>query len=324
MYVKLLQDKLWEQQEVYRRLKAGDAGTVCYQERQDAVYGTQDANYTNRMRLSYYLLYAHIDDEAAITYLFEEELKDRETNSFQGIGQTISILTSLLREYNRNHTYDHLFERAKTANFDCACGYDANVQISRNIRSNDLMDCIYLCQDMDYRDIMEPMVELWKESVSEWNDSSRRTLISFHSFLGREEENETLYKEQLQEARQTGTMQEIIAVYVKLIQHYLCLKQYGKARDILDEVLKTADWQKIRRIRLFGDLLEAAFEITENQPETAGEMWNWAKEQMQQQTNIYGNLYKKGIAAAKAVDDPYAAELEKEYQQWWEGVTLPS
>ena len=46
--------------------------------------------------------------------LFEEELKDRETNSFQGIGSALEILTFLLMKYNREGTYDSLFERAKT------------------------------------------------------------------------------------------------------------------------------------------------------------------------------------------------------------------
>ncbi len=42
---------------------------------------TSDANYVNRMRMAYYLLYAKIDDENMIAYLFQEELKDRESNS---------------------------------------------------------------------------------------------------------------------------------------------------------------------------------------------------------------------------------------------------
>ena len=31
-------------------------------------------------------LYNRIDDERTVVYLFQEELKDRETNSFQGLG----------------------------------------------------------------------------------------------------------------------------------------------------------------------------------------------------------------------------------------------
>ena len=69
-------------------------------------------------------MYCHIEDEEAITYLFQDELKDREQNSFQGIGSTLQILTHLIRKYNADDKYADLLKRAKNANFDCACGYD--------------------------------------------------------------------------------------------------------------------------------------------------------------------------------------------------------
>ncbi len=66
--------------------------------------------------------------------LFEEELKDRENNSFQEIGSTLRILTWLLRKYNAAHKYDHLLKWAKNANFDCACGYDAEDAMEEGAR----------------------------------------------------------------------------------------------------------------------------------------------------------------------------------------------
>ena len=184
-YIDLLRNKLLEQQEVYEQLKHGETSTVCYKGYRDKEWGTRDANAVNRLRLAYYLLYEKVEDEKTTEYLFREELKDRETNSFQGIGTTIHILTYLLRRYNQNHQYDDLFTRAKNANFDCACGYDADYTASDNIYDNDLLDSIYLCQDLDYKEVMEILVGEWKASVSEWNDSNRRSLISFYSFLGK-------------------------------------------------------------------------------------------------------------------------------------------
>ena len=95
MYLSLIKDKLFEQAEVYNRVKRGDISSVQYKKLYDAKWGTRDENYTNRNRLVHYLLYAHIDDEQMIIFLFEEEIKDRETNSFQGIGQSLNVLTTI-------------------------------------------------------------------------------------------------------------------------------------------------------------------------------------------------------------------------------------
>ncbi len=183
-----LKEKIGEQRKVYEALKAGDASLVCYKEFQNGQWGTDDANYTNRLRLAYFLLYEKIDDEGAVAYLFQEELKDRENNSFQGIGSTLCILTWLLRKYNGGHKYDTLFQRAKDANFDCACGYDVEDAVEEDFGKNDLLDCIFLCQEMEYKDVMGILVDAWKEgrgNPADWNPSDRRTLIGFNSFLDR-------------------------------------------------------------------------------------------------------------------------------------------
>lgn len=322
MYADLLRNKILDQQTVYESLKADEKETVCYKELKDPECGTKDANYTNRMRLAYYLLYENIVDEEVIAYLFKEELKDRETNSFQGIGNTIHILTYLLRKCNAGQKYDDLFDRAKNANFDCACGYDVNFDISEDIYDNDLMDCIYLCWDLDYKDVMEQLVDEWKESVEEWNNSNRTSLIRFNSFLNRETENEVLYKELMDSAISNGKIFDIVSAYNDLIQYYLRLKKYETAYIYLDELLETVNYKEIKGTRLFRDLLEAAFEIICNCPNTSKKLWKWAKTELRHISNRYGNLYTKGIAAAKADNDSYAEQLEKEYSDWCKEVGL--
>lgn len=320
MYIDLLKEKILQQQKVYSELKSGRNTDVCYQALKVPNYGTQDKNYTNRLRLVYYLFYEKIEDEEAVLYLFKEELKDRKTNSFQGIGDTLEILTCMLRKYNAEHKYDDLFTQAKNANFDCFCGYDVNIKIIDELSKNDLLDCIYLCQTMEYKDVMEQLVEEWKDTISEWNDSNRITLTRFYSFLGKEKENEELYKKLLESALQTGKASDIVSAYNKMIQYYLGQKEYDTAKVYLDKVRNTGYCQEIQRIRLFGDLLEAAFEIVCNSPETTKELWNWSKIKMREKTNRYGNLYQKGIAAAKAAGDSYADQLEQEYSDWWKAM----
>ena len=184
MELEQLKSKIEEQQAVYDALKEGDNTMVCYKEFQNGEWGTDDENYTNRLRLAYYLLYCHIEDEEAAASLFEEELKDRERNSFQGIGSTLRVLTHLIRKYNVDGKYTALLERAKNANFDCACGYDPDEEVEDDLGRNSLLDGIYLCQEMEYKDVMGVMVDEWKKNTVEWSGSDRKTLIDFNTFLG--------------------------------------------------------------------------------------------------------------------------------------------
>ena len=313
MYTELIKDKLFEQSEVYRALKSGETASVQYSGYKDEKWGTRDANYLNRMRLAYYLLYARIDDEDAIVYLFQEELKDRKSNSFQGIGDTLNVLTSILKRYNNDGRYNGMLEEAKNANFDCACGYDKNYQIDDEVDSLDLMDCIFLSQDLEYKDVMEVLVREWKESIMDWTDGKRDTLIGFNSFLGKEQENEAIYKVLLDNAIMSGKTLDIVSAYNKVIRYYIDIGQFEIADFYLRRMIDTTDFKDIERIRLFGDVLEECFEIISGGVKESIELWKWAKPYLKIRTNMYGNLYTKGIVAAKTVGDSYAVELEQEY-----------
>lgn len=324
MGIDRLKERIAEQQEVYNALKEGDSGSVCYKEFRNGRWGTNDANYTNRLRLAYFLLYFQTDDEDSVVYLFQEELKDRENNSFQGIGSTLKILTQLLRKYNVQNKYADLLKQAKNANFDCVCGYDPNDTVDSSLENSDLLDCIYLCQEMKYKDIMGELLDEWKEEIAEWDDSSRRTLISFNTFLGRDGENELLYREQLEAAKADGKVQGIVSGYRDLIRCYLRMDSCDKAHQLCKVLIETVDFQPIKRIHLFGDILELCFEITAREPKDALSLWSWAKAEMQSgnPSRRYGNLYTKGIAAAEAVGDPYGDELEQEYLKWRKDMEL--
>ena len=318
MGMERLRTKIEEQQAVYQALKAGDSKMVCYKEFQNGKWGTDDENYTNRLRLAYYLLYCHIEDEEAVVFLFGEELKDRERNSFQGIGSTLEILTHLIRKYNGDGKYAGLLERAKNANFDCACGYDPDGQMEDDFGTNSLLDCIYLCREMKYRDVMGSLVDEWKEDIAEWTDPNRRALIDFNTFLGRDAENERLYQEQLAEvlSAENSSMRDIISGYKNMIRYYIYTCDHEKALCLCEKVIETTDHGQIRTLRLFKDILEACFEVTAGHSKAAAGLWKWAKTELQKvpQSSRYGNLYIKGIAAAKAMDDPYGKQLEQEYE----------
>lgn len=112
-----------------RKYLSGDKADYVYCVQHSEELGTFDKNYTNRMRLCYALYYDVCevpDKRALVRELFIEELKDRESNSYQGIGDNLETLTSMLVELGEPPESE-LFERAKNANFDCACGYEPRV-----------------------------------------------------------------------------------------------------------------------------------------------------------------------------------------------------
>ncbi len=313
-----LKSKIEEQQAVYSALKEEDDSTVCYKEFQNGEWGTDDENYTNRLRLAYYLLYCHIE----VASLFEEELKDRERNSFQGIGSTLRVLTHLIRKYNVDGKYTALLKRAKNANFDCACGYDPDEEVDDDLENSSILDRIYLCREMQYKDVMGVLVDEWKKNTAEWSGADRRMLIDFNAYLGRDAENEGLYREQLEEILSTekSSTRDIISGYKNLIRYYLHIGDYGKALCFCKKVIETTDYQQIRTLRLFKEILEVCFELTTKDAEAGASLWSWAKTEFQKVpiSSRYGNLYTKGIEAAKAMDDPYGGELEQEYESFLE------
>lgn len=196
------------------------------------------------MRLAYYLLYAQIDDEDTIVYLFQEELKDRKSNSFQGIGNTLNVLTSILKRYNDDGRYNEMLEEAKNANFDCACDYDKNYWIDDEIDSLDLMDCIFLSQDLEYKDVMELLVDKWKDSITDWADANRTALIRFNSFLGKEQENETIYKVLLDNAVISGKTFNIVSAYNKVIRYFIDIGQFETAASYLRKMIVTTNFKE--------------------------------------------------------------------------------
>lgn len=358
-YVALLRNKILEQREIYYAFKTGKNETVCYKEYIDDIYGTQDANYINRLRMACFLFYEKIDDEEMIVSLFQEELKDRTTNSFQGIGLSLEVLTCLLKKYNsvpekeqifkknadfspnnnkkrkskkaaseyneKSGKYDDLFLQAKNANFDCACGYSTDIFINNDLNASDLLDCIFLSQDLDYKDVMDLLVAQWRDSVTEWDFDKRETLIRFYSFLEKETKNIELYQKQLESVLSGGKVFDIVSAYCKIIRCFTDIGEYKNACCYLNEVLKTVDYRQVCKFRLFGDLLEAAFELIQKNPEEKEELWNWAKNEFEQYKQRYRNLYKKAIAAAESENDLlYAENLQKEYKDWWESTRIVS
>ena len=87
-------------------------------------------------------------------------------------------------------------------------------------------------------------------------------------------------------------------------------------------MIDTTDFKEVERIRLFGDVLEECFDIICGGDTNSIELCKWSKAYLLKRTNMYGNLYTKGIAAAKMLNDSYSEKLELEYNDWKKKVGI--
>lgn len=323
-YIDILKELIKRQSFLFDKVKKGDYSMVCYIEDYDKEYGIYDKNYCNRVKLAYYILLEHIDCEEIIKKLFEEELKDRETNDWQGIGPCLETLTFLLMKYNENGTYDVLFQRAKNANFDCACGYNENDKVYEELEQYDIEDGIFLAIDLEDIKVAEKLVELWKKKVINWDEQSYKELIWFQSYMKQEEKNEEPRKNLLMIALEKAeNEQEIISTWRELIHHYVQFDQCEQAYENFINMIHTRKLTSIYHIRLFEYILEDCLELLCKYPRKAQELWEWVKPFLEERKdNMFGVLYEKSIKAAEAVNDLLAEELIIQYNTWKERVNI--
>ncbi len=147
-----------------RKYLSGNTADYVYCAQYSEEWGTSDKNYANRMRLCYALYYdvCEVPDKMAIVRrLFAEELKDRETNSFQGIGDNLETLTSMLLELGEPPESE-LFECAKNANFDCACGYEPRVLKFTPLDEYSLYECINTLSELGENELVFKLTDEFK------------------------------------------------------------------------------------------------------------------------------------------------------------------
>lgn len=151
---------------------SGDKSNYIYCGEKSDEWGTFDKNHKNRARLCYALLYdvyKVADKKALVRELFCEELEDRETNSFQGIGDNLEILTSLLLELGEPLDSE-LFKRAKNANFDCVCGYEPCAFNAQPLDEFSIIDCIYALSDLGETELMFKLTDEFKSRELDLKD----------------------------------------------------------------------------------------------------------------------------------------------------------
>ena len=169
-----------------------------------------------------------------------------------------------------------------------------------------------------YLDVAETLVEEWKSGVVDWTDAERKKLIQFYDYLGKNNENAIQYNALLNTAIASGKCFDIVSAYNDIINCYIKEKQYELGYSYLKEMIVTVDFKETLQIRLFASVLEESFEIICALDTPPFDLWKWAKKYLlnMEKQKMFGNLYKKAIAAAKRCGYPIATELENEYITW--------
>ncbi len=109
------------------RTSPGTWSRFAYRAAHSAERADHDRNEAARWRLAHMLLlFGVASDVALVRFLLDAEIQARRTDSFQGAGDALTILSLLLVEWGQGETADLVrFWRAKRANFDTyAGGYD--------------------------------------------------------------------------------------------------------------------------------------------------------------------------------------------------------
>ncbi|MCV9948581.1 hypothetical protein [Paenibacillus sp. BT-177] len=184
-YKKLLDQMMAPYDEMLQSLISdhADFSKVDYLEQHSEEYGKSDANYTNRLKVLL-AMYNHEDRyaphyEPIVRRLLVNEIIDRETNSFQGIGDALYYAVFLLQKYEREQD-QVLFQQAKKANFDTYAGFDPALILETYLFSKDtadLEDCINIASELGEDVYLSLFIDLWIREQTDWNKGNLQALV---------------------------------------------------------------------------------------------------------------------------------------------------
>jgi len=317
----LLQNMLSGWEKYYQSVMNGDFSAVCWKEGHHETYGTYDIQHTERLRLCYYILYYHKKvPEEILVRLFEEECQNLETNSFQGFGDAIKILTVLL-SVSENH-HPELWKRAKNANFDCYCGYECETDLFRRTMKElpdfDAECCLRLAYDTNESEYALQFLDMLKSEYVIKDKSDCRHLIWWNTQLGKTADNELLLRKKLEFSLAENNQDEIISAYYDLFKFFTEQKNFSRAYQEF-ETLSGMDLSGWYGVNLFRFILESCLDlINADIPETA-KIWKWAEPHIKREiknSGMYGNLYIKTIQASEKMNPDFARKVRKQYEIW--------
>lgn len=292
----------------------GDIEKYCYEEAVTDELGTHDANYSNRLRLVYTILYTkkyeeHCRIDGLIVRLFNEELFDRESNSFQKIGSCLEVLVELLNKYDVPYR-EQLFVEAKNANFYCSCKLNS-VCITPKLDDYTIEDAINLLIELKEKNLALMLLKEYTYSNDIIDEVKMAFCKSRFHILGDKENELKVAKKLVNMSILTGDNFSICHHMIDLIEMLNNLQEYNEASKIFDMLIPrlhaVEDWYEIG---LGKRSLEQCMIIVLNCDDLAEDLWEWAEPFMKRIIdNMHGNLYQKASLAAYKMGDFTLSEI---------------
>ncbi|WP_300365116.1 hypothetical protein [Brachyspira sp.] len=285
-----------------------------------------DKNYLLRARLSFSIIYYKnlnaLNKEAVkniIIHLFNEELKDRKTSKYKGIGIALESLTFLLNKYNKDNK--SLFDEAKKANSDCSMGYDSNVRFETDIEKLTIQYCMHYALELGFKDLYYELIDIWKSSITNWDRINLERLRDLEIEIGNKdgelEANKKLYSIAKNDYDKNNQNQMLAKKYLFYLISYLSnyienlikLSNYDEAMNIIlmniDEI-KSINNNAFYNIHAGLSITDNALKIIINTDinDKTNSLWDFIKLAFVNEHNPYSKtVYDNCIKASEKMND---------------------
>ncbi|WP_157149981.1 hypothetical protein [Brachyspira sp. SAP_772] len=310
----------------------------AYQKDNEVEY-TKDKKYNERLKLVLSILYHKNINylmnkksfEDLLVFLFEEEIKDRQTNSYQGIGTSLEIMSFLfVKLYNDDinkllSKYAYLFDKAKNANFDCNCGYGVDYYNYYNERLDQLNidSIISYFIDIDELRLCSKLVDIWKSNIKEWDKKNLNKLKYYEELI---EDKESLLKttKKLFEmaVEENESNWDIVFALDTYLKSLIDNNKHDYAWQLISKYMnniKNIQDDKFYNINLGRHIIERAADImlNINNEKIEKEIWAFISEPFKNKHfHFYLKLYEKVLLCCDIVkDEKLKNKISKEYQK---------
>lgn len=296
----------------------GDFSKVCYKEGVDKEFGSYDINTTNRYKIAAAILFltqpASPKEEDITRKLFIEEIKARENDDWQGIGDNLQILAACLYEYHKDEDIK-LFERAKDANFDTFCGFEVNPSFyTRTVENLTIDDCIYILYNLEEKEVLPELVDIWKNQQTIWNEDTYRNMKEYNNYIGNyDEELKAIsiiasFKEKFspQSFYIGQEYMDKLVKYEKYEKAFFILKEYKKYFKTLD------NWESAYSAREFANTC-MNFIINDNNCNRRIFIWNYVKPYLKNKQKSKSISLMENVIKASGIMREY--NLKKKFKK---------
>ncbi|MDR1689269.1 MAG: hypothetical protein LBS21_11735 [Clostridiales bacterium] len=329
VHIELLSELIDRYKEKAEALTAPDAdfSDVCYFGILNEENISYDKNQTERLRILTGIQFIEniAPFEDLIRFLLTEEIEARERDSFQGFGIALKLAVWLIKKFYREKD-EELFAKAKNANFDTYCGFNAKdigeSFFKKDIAQFDMDESIILTLYLREYILCGKLIELWKGEQTEWNVKNLNRLISYER--GRKNSEGELSALNMLFELESDNMSDwdycslSNDIASKQIELHQIQSAFETARRMMPKLAKVDNWQSYGLGR---SIMEMCMDIVILCDKfSATQIWNFTKPHLSKMKEMPWNLYEKAAKAADIMSEPRLSKslrrrLEKEKQK---------